>query len=113
RVRVARNLRNKPFPLLATSAQANEVLEQLSSVSESGKLAGVGRFETIQLSELSELDKRVLVEKHLISPNLANESRGGAVVLSENEAVSIMINEEDHLRIQCLYPGFQVGEAWA
>ena len=47
----------------------------------------------------------MLVEKHLISPNLANESRNGAVILSENEAVSIMINEEDHLRIQCLYPG--------
>ncbi|OUS73296.1 protein arginine kinase [Paenibacillus sp. MY03] len=113
RVRVARNLRKQPFPMLATSAQANEVLEQLADVSKSGKLDEVGSFETLLLSELSELDKRVLVEKHLISPNLANESRGGAVVLSENESVSIMINEEDHLRIQCLYPGFQIGEAWA
>ena len=39
----------------------------------------------------------VLVEKHLISPNLANESRNGAVILSDNESISIMINEEDHL----------------
>ena len=49
----------------------------------------------------------MLVEKHLISPNLANESRNGAVILSENEAISIMINEEDHLRIQCLFPDFR------
>lgn len=113
RVRVARNLRHQPFPMLATGVQAGEVLEQLAEVSKSGKLDEIGSFETILLSELSELDKRVLVEKHLISPNLANESRGGAVVLSENESVSIMINEEDHLRIQCLYPGFQIGEAWS
>lgn len=112
RVRVARNLRHQPFPMLATSQQAAEVMNRLTEVSRSGKLDAYGRFDTILLSELSELDKRVLVEKHLISPNLANESRAGAVILSENEAVSIMINEEDHLRIQCLYPGFQIGEAW-
>ncbi len=112
RVRIARNLSHKPFPMLATSQQAAEVLEQLAEVSRSGALDKVAQFETIMLTDLSELDKRVLVEKHLISPNLANESRGGAVVLSENEAVSIMINEEDHLRIQCLYPGFQIYEAW-
>ncbi|MEK3883853.1 protein arginine kinase [Paenibacillus sp. PL2-23] len=113
RVRIARNLRHQPFPMLATSQQAEAVLNRLAEVSRSGKLDTYGPFDTILLSELSELDKRVLVEKHLISPNLANESRAGAVVLSGNESVSIMINEEDHLRIQCLYPGFQIGEAWA
>jgi len=43
---------------------------------------------------------------------LANESRNGAVILSENESISIMVNEEDHIRIQCLFPGFQLQEAW-
>ncbi|MFD1954000.1 protein arginine kinase [Paenibacillus thailandensis] len=113
RVRLARNLRHHPFPMLATSGQSQEVMEQLTSVAKSGQLDRIGRFETFILSDLNELERRVLVEKHLISPNLANESRGGAVVLSDNEAVSIMINEEDHLRIQCLYPGFQVQEAWS
>src|SRR5690606_4526885 len=65
-----------------------------------------------ELKDLNELQKRVLVEKHLISPNLANEARNGAVILSENESISIMVNEEDHLRIQCLYAGFQIREAW-
>jgi protein arginine kinase len=113
RVRLARNLRHQPFPLLATGQQAIEVQKQLTAVNEEGQLNDIGKFDTILLSDLSELDKRVLVEKHLISPALANESRGGAVMLSDNEAVSIMINEEDHLRIQCLYPGFQIAEAWA
>ncbi|WP_049790185.1 protein arginine kinase [Paenibacillus sp. JDR-2] len=112
RVRIARNMRQYPFPMLATNQQSLEVMNQLTAIGQSGKLDPVGHFETIILSELSELERRVLVEKHLISPNLANESRGGAVILSENESVSIMINEEDHLRIQCLYPGFQVKEAW-
>lgn len=112
RVRIARNLRHQPFPLLATTAQSSEVLEQLTAVSASGGLDHFGPFTTIYLKDISELDKRVLVEKHLISPNLANESRAGAVVLSQDEAISIMINEEDHLRIQCLHPGFQIREAW-
>ncbi|MCQ6563614.1 protein arginine kinase [Paenibacillus mendelii] len=112
RVRVARNLRGHPFPMLATNQQSQDVMERLTSVGESGRLNDIGRFETIELSDLNELERRVLVEKHLISPNLANESRCGALVLSDNESVSIMVNEEDHLRIQCLYPGFQINEAW-
>lgn len=112
RIRIARNLRHLPFPMLATGEQSLEVMEQLTAIGNSDKLEPIGKFDTIVLSELSQLERRVLVEKHLISPNLANESRGGAVILSDNEAVSIMINEEDHLRIQCLYPGFQIKEAW-
>jgi len=111
RVRIARNLLNLPFPMLATNQQSNDVMKQLTEVPQSGKLSSLGQFDTYLIAELDELDKRVLMEKHLISPNMANETRGGAVVLSDNEAVSIMINEEDHLRIQCLYPGFQIKEA--
>ncbi len=112
RIRIARNLSGFPFPMLATNQQAREVMERLTAVAESGRLSGLGHFDTIPLSELNELERRVLVEKHLISPNLANESRCGALILSSNESVSIMVNEEDHLRIQCLYPGFQINEAW-
>jgi len=114
RVRVARNLQHLPFPLLATDQQSGEVLERLTDVLKNkDDLQEFGYLHVIKLSEIDELDKKVLVEKHLISPNLANESRNGAVILTEDESVSIMINEEDHLRIQCLYPGFQVREAWA
>ena len=112
RVRIARNLRNYPFPLFATSEQSEKAMEQLLGIAESGRLNGVDSFQTIRLSELTELEKLVLVEKHLISPMLANESRNGALILSNTEDVSIMVNEEDHLRIQCLYPGFQIPEAW-
>ncbi|RUS44232.1 protein arginine kinase [Cohnella sp. AR92] len=112
RIRIARNLRSFPFPMLATPAQSEGVVEQLLGIAESGRLNGLGPIHTYHLSDLTELDKLVLVEKHLISPALASESRNGALILTRNEDVSIMINEEDHLRIQCLYPGFQIKEAW-
>src|SRR5699024_2185525 len=112
RVRLARNLRRSPFPMLATETQAKEVIDQVSKAMLSEDFSSLDHFEKLNLQGLSALEKRVLVEKHLISPHLANESRHGAVILSENESISIMINEEDHLRVQCLYPGFQLHEAW-
>jgi len=112
RIRIARNLRNYPFPIMATADQSEDTMEQLLSVAESGRLNGLGEPSVYRLSELTELEKLVLVEKHLISPALAGESRNGALILGRNEDVSIMINEEDHLRIQCLYSGFQIREAW-
>lgn len=112
RIRIARNLQSYPFPMLATNQQSREVLEQVSQLLHSEELHTISDFTMLELAELSELEKKVLVEKHLISPALASESRNGAVLLSGNESVSIMVNEEDHLRIQCLCPGFQIKEAW-
>lgn len=112
RVRLARNLRGYPFPMLATNQQSRDVLDKVTEVLENEELRELGNFSIVPLSEISELEKKVLVEKHLISPNLANESRNGAVILSDNESISIMVNEEDHLRIQCLTSGFQIREAW-
>lgn len=112
RIRLARNLRVSPFPLLATNQQSFEVLEKVKAIMDHDELNSISNFEWIPLESLTDLEKKVLVEKHLISPALANESRNGAVILSENESISIMVNEEDHLRIQCLFPGFQLSEAW-
>ncbi|MEK3719608.1 protein arginine kinase [Paenibacillus sp. FSL H8-0034] len=112
RVRIARNLQSHPFPMLSTSDQSKEVLDMLTGLLQNEELRTISDFSILNLDELDELEKRVLVEKHLISPALANESRNGAVILSDNESISIMLNEEDHLRIQCLCSGFQIQEAW-
>ncbi|QGQ93587.1 protein arginine kinase [Paenibacillus psychroresistens] len=112
RIRIARNLRPFSFPMLATNQQSKEVLDQVEEASRNEELETISHFEFIHLSDMKELEKMVLVEKHLISPSLANDSRNGAVMLNENESISIMINEEDHLRIQCMSPGFQIREAW-
>lgn len=112
RIRVARNLNALSFPIVATDEQSRLVLDQVEKAAQHPDLEELSHFEWINLADLNELQTRVLVEKHLISPNLASESKNGAVILSENEAISIMVNEEDHLRIQCLFPGFQLREAW-
>ncbi|MCF6095190.1 protein arginine kinase [Microaerobacter geothermalis] len=109
RIRLARNIKSLPFPFLATDSQAEEVLQKIEHILKSAKFDE--KLELIKMEELTPLEKRVLVEKHLISPNLASESRKGAVILSDDESISIMINEEDHLRIQCLFPGLQLKEA--
>ncbi|MFT9850418.1 protein arginine kinase [Aneurinibacillus sp. REN35] len=112
RVRLARNLCDHPFPLLATDSQLEQILEQVEKAMEDEAFATNERFEMIRMDALTNLQRRVLMEKHLISPNLLSDSRKGAVILSENEAISIMVNEEDHLRIQCLFSGLQLREAW-
>ncbi|MCZ8523803.1 MULTISPECIES: protein arginine kinase [Paenibacillus] len=112
RIRLARNIRAYPFPMLATNGQSKEVAELAAKAMDSEELNTISRFTLLPLADLDELERRVLVEKHLISPALANESRNGSVILSDNESISIMVNEEDHLRIQCLCPGFQIKEAW-
>lgn len=113
RIRLARNLDDYIFPLFSTSEEANQVVEHIATHLLEEEYSGAGRFELLKMNDLSALAKHVLVEKHLISPHLAEQSKQGAVLLSEDEAISIMINEEDHLRIQCLFSGFQLNEALA
>jgi protein arginine kinase len=64
------------------------------------------------VSELTELEKQMLVERHLISRELSGSAAGSGVVINKDQTVSVMINEEDHLRIQVLRSGFQLKKAW-
>lgn len=111
RIRFARNLDEFNFPTLFTNGEAEAVIGTIMERASQTSAAGFGQLELIKMAEIPPLKKRVLVEKHLISPNLAENSVHGAVLLSGNEKISIMINEEDHIRIQCLFPGFQLTEA--
>ena len=98
RVRVARNLAGLPFPVVAKEHQAKEVLNRVEQVIRQGRDNPVlSDAKWIPMADLSDLEKRVLVEKHLISLNLAEDSRHGAVILSGNEAVSIW-STQGHLR---------------
>jgi protein arginine kinase len=110
RIRLARNLRDFLFPTLFTSEEAKQIVDGVQHFLEE-QLIDNNKPEFLLMDELQSLQKRVLMEKHLISPNLVERSRHGAVILSDNEDISIMINEEDHFRIQCLYPGLQLTEA--
>lgn len=113
RIRLARNMKGLPFPDRADVAGLETVLRaaaaQLPAVAE----AAGKPFLLVQLAELPEVDRYVLVEKHLISPALAEAPTGRAVLISEDAAVSVMINEEDHFRLQVMRPGLDLAGALA
>ena len=110
RVRIARNIRGVPFPYLATDAQTSRV-QELVARAAAAQEEPFRQFTFIPVENLTALERELLVEKHLASPFLARESQHGALLMRGDEAVSIMINEEDHLRIQVILPGLQLEEA--
>ncbi|MBO8129336.1 MAG: protein arginine kinase [Peptococcaceae bacterium] len=114
RVRLARNLASFPFPHQLSKEKANEIIHALQlAINNKKTRAAVGPMELARLAELTPVERQILVEKHLISPDLlkTREEETRALVVSGDEIVSIMVNEEDHLRLQCLLPGLQLEEA--
>ncbi|HSP23062.1 MAG TPA: protein arginine kinase [Planococcus sp. (in: firmicutes)] len=112
RIRLARNLSDFKFPYSFSEDEALKVDKAISSVLiDQGRKLNL-EFTHIDMQEILPLQREVLIEKHLISPYLVNESQSGAVLLSENEEMSIMVNEEDHLRIQSLRAGFHLEETY-
>ena len=109
RIRLARNLKDFPFSVKLQHEDANKIIKLLE---EAHSLCSTeSNFELLRMENMQPLEKRVLVEKHLVSPLLANQSSFGATFLSQDEKISIMINEEDHIRIQCILSGLQLKKA--
>ncbi|MBB6455216.1 protein arginine kinase [Salirhabdus euzebyi] len=111
RIRLARNFMDIPFSIVAEEDDLQNVLDVFEDNFKHQSFGTYQDFELVRMAELEPVEKRVLVEKHLISPNLAENNSTGAVLISQNEQVSVMINEEDHIRIQLYYPGFQLENA--
>lgn len=93
RIRLARNLENFVHPMMFSEGDAERVIETVGSV--------LHDYEEIKMSTISEQQRLMLVAKHLMSKELLNND-GGAVYINDDESESIMINEEDHIRIQVL-----------
>jgi protein arginine kinase len=110
RIRLARNICGIPFPYLASDSQTEVVTKQVQEAS-SELSEQMGNMQFFRIHDIPTLQRQVFVEKHLISPLLTKEPYNSAVLLRSDEAISIMINEEDHLRIQCLLPGLQLESA--
>jgi protein arginine kinase len=103
RIRLARNLAEYPFPARLTASAAKDILDKVSGFLTEGEREK--EFELIDLSKTDGIRTGSLVERHLISPELAVKGGSRGVVLSKDESISIMINEEDHLRLQVLGSG--------
>lgn len=106
RVRFARNLRNFSFPGWAKKTERLQILETIKpKVEELGEMQDA---DSVYSQDLSALEKQVLVERHLISREHAAKGVGSAVVMNRKQTLSIMINEEDHLRMQAIRSGLQL-----
>lgn len=110
RVRLARNVKDAPFPGWAKKADRIRVFEMLRPAVESLSTMTDAFCESME--NLSSLEKQILVERHLISREHAAKGAGSGVVLTRDESICVMINEEDHLRMQALKPGFQLKQVW-
>lgn len=112
RVRLARNLKAYPFPGKMTQEIGEKVASEVKETILKGSPYLSKEFSYIGMNELTDLDKVALLEKHLISVDLIKNSPKSGVLISKDENLSIMINEEDHIRIQSILPGMQLSQAW-
>lgn len=111
RIRLARNFSNIPFPIIAAQAELESIQEFFQKEYEHQSFQSYKDFEYIPINQLTSIERHTLVEKHLVSPHLIKNSQAAGALISKDEQVSVMINEEDHLRIQLYFPGFQLAKA--
>ncbi|OHE71035.1 MAG: protein arginine kinase [Verrucomicrobia bacterium GWC2_42_7] len=111
RIRLARNLASYPFPHRANVSQRRDILSRCFKAVKEMMPETEGGV-ALEISELSVLEKQFLVERHLISRELSNAEAGAGVYINGDLSCSIMINEEDHLRIQMIKKGFNFKPVW-
>ncbi|MFM7230943.1 MAG: protein arginine kinase [bacterium] len=110
RIRLARNLADVPFTQRARNEDLMGVLSRVGAAVHSSSVLGGGLL--LRMQDCSAIERQVLVERHLVSHELSDGTRPRGIYVAPDDRVSLMINEEDHLRLQTLVPGFQLAEAW-
>jgi protein arginine kinase len=106
RVRLARNIRDHPFPGWAKKPERQKLLELIQPVVEA--LPEMADHFGDSMDNITAIHKQVLVERHLISREHAAKNVGSGVVINGRETISVMVNEEDHLRMQAIKSGLQL-----
>ena len=110
RIRLARNLRHHPFPGWAKRDQRAAALDLMRPAVDA--LPAMKGAFSHELGDLTSVQKQVLVERHLISREHAARGDGSAAVIERRQTLSLMLNEEDHLRMQAIRPGLQLTAAF-
>lgn len=112
RIRLARNLKDFPFPNKMTPEQKFAVIQKVSDAILKSNSEWAHKFKFYDMDKISRISALSMVERHLISPDFAENGQGRALLISDDETVSIMINEEDHIRIQVLSAGLELKSAY-
>jgi len=110
RIRFARNITDFKFPPSADTDTRDKIIEFIRASFDSAGLIDKGKFYLS--TEINPLDRNFLVERHLISPEFMKDSTGRGVYIDNSESLSIMINEEDHIRLQAISSGLSMNECW-
>jgi len=112
RVRLARNLKEIPFPCRLNEQGREKVIEKVKSALKDSNSPIAQEFSFIKMSELTPQQSVSLVEKRLVSPEFISNTEGRGLLLSNDESLSIMINEEDHIRLQVIKKGLSLEDAY-
>lgn len=112
RIRLARNLEGLPFPSRMTKQQMHELKKRVKTAVYESNTPYAKTLKYINMADIPENEIYAMVERHIISPEFAKKRDIGAIILSEDESISIMIGEEDHVRIQVIMGGFCLEEAY-
>lgn len=112
RVRLARNLADKPFPSRLSPEEKLKVCEEIKSAILESDTPFAKSLKYISMSDVPDNEIYAMVERHIISPEFANSKDGRAIIISEDESICVMIGEEDHIRIQVIMPGLNLEKAY-
>ena len=112
RCRLARNIKKYPFALLLNDEAAASVINETVSSIKNERSFLSDQFEYIDVQNRSPLEKLALVNKHMVSPEFIRASKPRGLLVKDDESCGIMINEEDHIRIQAIFAGDNMDAAW-
>ncbi|MBP3706606.1 MAG: protein arginine kinase [Clostridia bacterium] len=112
RIRLARNLKNIPFPIKMDTNDFQKINETVKNAVKSSNTPYAKNLKFIYMKDVPQNERYAMVERHIISKEFASNCENKAIILSEDESISIMIGEEDHIRLQVLLPGLQIEKAY-
>lgn len=111
RIRLARNIQGMPFPAAAAAKQLEQVQDAAEQALKKSTVIGK-KYLDFHMSDYSDVERQILLERRLISSEFLKKDQHTSLFVKQDESCAVMINEEDHLRIQALRPGLQLLKVW-
>lgn len=112
RIRLALNVKGLPFPRRMNEAQKIDFLESIKNILDGVEVCNAVKLKYFNISDIPEKELYAMVERHTVSPDFVEKKGARGIVISEDETVSVMLLEEDHIRIQVIYGGLELYKAF-
>lgn len=112
RIRLARNIEDLPFGSQMTAEQRKELKNRVKTAISNANSEFPTKLKYIDMENVPKTEIMAMVERHVISPEFANSNKDRAIILSDDESISIMVGEEDHIRIQVILAGLQLEKSY-